>query len=123
MTPEHDRFLSSFHESGHAFSFAFYGAARVRAWLTPTGGGCCKHKELSNAFHRLVSILAGEAAEEIQSANDPATGHDILPTGPDLRPVRKLPLATGLPIILNSNQSSTDLMGATATITKERLSC
>ena len=37
-----------------------------------------------------------------QSAEDPATGHNILPTGPDLRPVRKLPLATGLPIILNS---------------------
>jgi hypothetical protein len=31
-----------------------------------------------------------------QSANDPATGHNILPTGPDLRPVRELPMATGL---------------------------
>jgi hypothetical protein len=49
-----------------------------------------------------------------QSADDPATRHDILPTGPDLRPVRKLPLATGLPIILNSNQSSTDLTDAAA---------
>jgi hypothetical protein len=39
-----------------------------------------------------------------QSAEDPATGHNILPTSPDLRPVRKLPLATGLPVILNSNQ-------------------
>ena len=34
-----------------------------------------------------------------QSAEYPATGHNILPTGPDLRPVRKLPLATGLPLI------------------------
>jgi hypothetical protein len=49
-----------------------------------------------------------------QSAEDPATGHNILPTGPDLRPVRKLPLATGLPIILNSNQSSIDLTDAAA---------
>jgi hypothetical protein len=49
-----------------------------------------------------------------QSADDPATRHDILPTGPDLRSVRKLPLATGLPIILNSNQSSTDLTDAAA---------
>jgi hypothetical protein len=31
-----------------------------------------------------------------QSADDPATGHDILPTGPDLRPVWELPMATGL---------------------------
>ena len=37
-----------------------------------------------------------------QSAEYPATGHNILPTGPGLRSVRKLPLATGLPIILNS---------------------
>jgi hypothetical protein len=43
-----------------------------------------------------------------QSADDPATRHDILPTGPDLRPVRKLPLATGLPIILNPNGSSNE---------------
>ena len=49
-----------------------------------------------------------------QSAEDFATGHNILPTGPDLRPVRKLPLATGLPIILNSNQSSIDLTDAAA---------
>src|SRR5262245_50208498 len=47
-----------------------------------------------------------------QSADDPATGHDILPTGPDLRPVRKLPLATGLPIILNSNQLGIDFTDA-----------
>jgi hypothetical protein len=31
-----------------------------------------------------------------QSADDPATGHDILPTGPDLRPVWELPMATSL---------------------------
>jgi hypothetical protein len=31
-----------------------------------------------------------------QSADDPARGHDILSTGPDLRPVRELPMATGL---------------------------
>ena len=31
-----------------------------------------------------------------QSADDPATGHDVLPTGPDLRPVWELPMATGL---------------------------
>jgi hypothetical protein len=49
-----------------------------------------------------------------QSADDPATGHDILPTGPDLRPVRKLPLATGLPMILNSNQLSIDFTDAAA---------
>jgi hypothetical protein len=49
-----------------------------------------------------------------QSAEGPRTGHNILPTGPDLRPVRKLPLATGLPIILNSNQSSIDLTDAAA---------
>ena len=51
-----------------------------------------------------------------QSAEYPATGHNILPTGPDLRPVWKLPLATGLPIILNSALMSQPL-------TKERLSC
>jgi len=45
-----------------------------------------------------------------------ATGHNILPTGPDLRPVRKLPLAIGLPIILSSALMSQP-------ITKERLSC
>jgi hypothetical protein len=31
-----------------------------------------------------------------QSADDPATGHDVLPTGSDLRPVWELPMATGL---------------------------
>src|SRR5262249_7499583 len=33
-----------------------------------------------------------------QSANDPTPGHNILSTGPDLRPVRELPMATGLQV-------------------------
>src|SRR5262245_24869793 len=58
-----------------------------------------------------------------QPSEYPANWDLAMPSGPDLRPVRQLPLARGLPLILNSNQSSIDLADAAATVTKEPLSC
>jgi hypothetical protein len=65
MTPERDRELSVAHEAGHSFAFAFFGARRVRAWLTPEGGGWTRHENLRDRFNMLVAILAGAEAEQV----------------------------------------------------------
>ena len=53
-------------------------------------------------YPRYRAALHGDMRPGRAFNRPPATGRNILPTGPDLRPVRKLPLATGLPIILKS---------------------